>query len=118
MNRAEENQWGMLSHILPLVASFVTGFGWVAALIIYLVYKDKSKFVAYHASQSLYFHIAMFIAWIIVIVLCFVIIGLFLLPVLAIAGIVLPIIAGLAANKGEMYEYPVVGKMARDAVGT
>lgn len=117
MNRAEENQWGMLSHILPLVATYVTGFGWVVALIIYFAYKDKSRFVAFHALQSLYFHIAMFVAWIIVIILCFVIIGLFLIPVLAIVGILLPILAGIAANKGELYEYPLVGKMARQSVG-
>lgn len=113
----DERQWGMLAHILTLVVAYLTGFGWLCALVIYLTYKDKSRFVAFHALQSLYFQIAVFVAWIITIVLCFVLVGLLLIPVVAIASIVWPIIAGLAANKGELYEYPVFGKMARQSVG-
>lgn len=117
MNQSEERQWGMLAHILTLVVVFVTGFGWLCALIIYLSYKDKSKFVAFHALQSLYFQIAVFVAWVITVILCFVLVGFLLIPVVAIVSIVYPILAGLAANRGELYEYPILGKMARSSVG-
>ncbi len=30
-------------------------FGWHCALVIYFVYKDRSRYVAYHALQSLFF---------------------------------------------------------------
>ncbi|HEY5269895.1 MAG TPA: DUF4870 domain-containing protein, partial [Anaerolineales bacterium] len=54
---SDERTWGMLSH-LSVLLNLVTGFGGpIAALIIYLVYKDRSRFVAYHALQSLVFQL-------------------------------------------------------------
>lgn len=107
----------MLAHILTLVASVVTGLGWLAALIIYLIYKDKSKFVAFHALQQLYFQIALFVATIIVVILIFLIVGFILLPFLILVALIVPILAGVNANKGDWYEIPVVGRLARQSVG-
>ncbi len=117
MNQSEERQWGMLAHILTLAVAYLTSFGWLCALIIYMSYKDKSKFVAFHALQSLYFQIAVFVAWVITVILCFVLVGFFLIPVVVLGSIIFPILAGLAANRGELYEYPLLGKMARNSVG-
>jgi len=50
---AEERNWGALAHAIPLGLNLITGLGWVASLIIYFAYKDKSRFVAHHAAQSL-----------------------------------------------------------------
>jgi len=53
----DERTWGMLSH-LSVLLNLVTGFaGPIAALIIYLIYKDRSRFVAYHALQSMVFQL-------------------------------------------------------------
>ena len=40
-----------------------------------------------------------------------------LAPVLWIVGIVFAILAGMAANRGEWYEIPVIGKFARQQTG-
>ena len=112
MYTPEEKQWGMLANILPLVISFFSGLGWVVSLIIYLIYKDKSRFVAFHALQSLYFLLAVVGGLTICILIGFVIIA-----AAVILNVVMPILAGIAANNGELYEMPVVGKMARTAVG-
>lgn len=51
----EETTWAVISH-LSVLLNLVTGFlGGVAAIVIYFVYKDRSRFVAYHAMQSFIF---------------------------------------------------------------
>ncbi len=89
----------MLSHLLAIF------FGWLAPLIIWLV-KKESPFVADQAKESLNFQITVFIAYLVCFALSFVLIGCFLMPVVAVADIVLCIMATLAANKGERYRYP------------
>ncbi len=52
---SDEKTMAILSHILTLVCGFI------APLIIYLIKKDESKFVAEHARESLNFQITLFI---------------------------------------------------------
>lgn len=113
----EERTWGMMAHIGPILVSLVSSMGWVVALILYLVYKDKSKFVAFHALQSLYFHLFLFVVAMIGVVTICIGIGVVILALLGVTGLIFAIIAGINANNGELYEYPVVGQMARRAVG-
>ena len=117
MYTPEEKQWGMLANILPLVISFFSGLGWVVSLIIYLIYKDKSRFVAFHALQSLYFQGFIFLLAVVGGLTICILIGFVIIAAAVILNVVMPILAGIAANNGELYEMPVVGKMARTAVG-
>jgi uncharacterized Tic20 family protein len=56
----EERNWAMLSHLLALVGYFAIPFGnIIAPLIIYLVKKDESAFVADQARESLNFQISL-----------------------------------------------------------
>lgn len=120
MTQQQERQWGMLAHIIPLIAYLFTSFGWLAALVMYLVYKDKSKFVQFHALQQLYFMIFLFILTIIGVILFFTVIGIpfaILIWILSyLAAIVGPVYAAIKANGGEWWEYPIVGKYARATV--
>ena len=51
----EETTWAVISH-LSVLLNLVTGFlGGIVALVIYFVYKDRSRYVAYHALQSFIF---------------------------------------------------------------
>jgi uncharacterized protein len=60
LSPSEERNWAMLAHLSVLI-NLVTGLlGALAALIIYLVYRERSKYVAYHAMQSF---IAQLICW-------------------------------------------------------
>ena len=92
--------WAMLSHLGAIL------FGLLAPLIIWLVKKDDSPFVEDQAKEALNFQITVFIALVICGVLSCVVIGFFLLPVVAIGNLVLCIMAGIKANSGEMYRYP------------
>jgi hypothetical protein len=58
---ADDKLWAMLANLSAL-AGYVVGFGqYIAPLVIYLVYKDKSKFVAFHALQTLYFQLGLLV---------------------------------------------------------
>jgi uncharacterized Tic20 family protein len=52
---SDEGTLAILSHILTIVSSFI------APLVIYLLKKDDSPYVAEHAKESLNFQITMFI---------------------------------------------------------
>jgi len=94
---SDERTLAMLSHILTIIAPFL------APLIIYLVKKDESKFVAYHAKESLNFQITL-------VIICFILIitvvGILLLWAVGIIGLVLVIVAGIRANDNRLYRYP------------
>jgi uncharacterized Tic20 family protein len=116
---AEDRQWGMVAHLsalLGLLAGFMTFLG---PLIVWLVKKDESKFVDYHGKESLNFQLNILIYTLILVaatvVTCgfgvFVTVPLF--GALAVYAIVMPIIAGLKANEGKLYEYPLTFRMIK-----
>ena len=101
----DARMWSMLTHIGGIF------FGFIPGLIVYLVYKDRDPFIRRHAVQALNFQIIITIAYVISWVLTIVLIG-FLTGFAAwVACIVFSIMAGLAANKGEEYTYPLIPKM-------
>jgi uncharacterized Tic20 family protein len=54
MVQTEERTWSMLAHLSAILNLFVPTLGGViGAGVIYLVFKDKSKQIAFHALQSL-----------------------------------------------------------------
>lgn len=125
---AEEKQWAMLAHLSVLINLFTGFLGVAAPLVIYLIYKDRSRYVAYHSLQSLIFQA---ICWfggsalaIVSSLLSGVIpfIGLLCLPLACIFGI-LPIVAlvygtygGIQINNGQDFKYWLVGDWVRSTL--
>ncbi len=118
MSARDEQTWSMLSHLSVLV-NLITGVGGpVAALVIWLVYKDRSQRVAFHALQSLWYQVAwaviLFVGWSITIFLSLFFIGLLLVPVMLVASLV-PFVhqcyAAYKVNQGVDYRYPIVANM-------
>ena len=93
----DDKTMATLSHVLTLVAGFI------APLIIYLIKKDQSAFVAHHARESLNFQITIFI---IVVALFITIVGILLVWVVAIISLVFVIMATIKASEGKLYKYP------------
>ncbi len=118
MSAQDERTWSMLAH-LSVLLSLITGIGGpIAALVIWLVYKDKSQRVAFHALQSLWYQVA----WIAIIfgyvivstILTVVIVGIFmffLLPLIGLIPIVHQCYAAYKVNQGVDYRYPVIADM-------
>ena len=104
----EERNWGMLAHLLALAGYIIVPLGNVVApLIVYLVKKDESPFVADQSRESLNFQISMSIYMLISSVLIIVLIGILLLPAAWVVGVILTIIASVKAANGEAYRYPL-----------
>ena len=91
----------MLIH----VSAIFTGF--VGPLIIWLIKKDESAFIDRHGKTALNFSITLMIAYFVSAILILVLIGILMIFALMVVGIVFPIIAAIAANKGEEYTYPL-----------
>ena len=72
-------------------------------MIIYLLKKDESPYIAEHAKESMNFQITMAIAGLI---LLLTIIGIFLLWILGIIVLILVIVATIKASEGKLYRYP------------
>jgi uncharacterized protein len=100
---ADDKTWAMLAHISPLV-----GLGFIGPLVVWLIYKDKSPFVADQAKEALNFSLAVLVA---VLVLCATCIGIIVAPVVSIGAIVYGIIAAMEASKGVWYRYPYTIRM-------
>jgi uncharacterized Tic20 family protein len=119
---ADEKLWGMLAHLLTLLGYVVVVGEYIAPLVIYLVYKDRSRFVAFHALQALFFQLlalAVTIALMLFSVVtlgCGILLAAPLMIALAIAVLVYTIIAAIQANNGVWYELPIVGRWARNTL--
>jgi uncharacterized protein len=111
LSQSDERLWATLIHIGGIFISFI------APLIGYLVLKDRSSFVKEHSRTALNFQITMAIAQVANLVLG-VILGVvtfglwffaqWLISIAIWAVVVIfSILAAVAANKGEMYRYPL-----------
>jgi uncharacterized Tic20 family protein len=114
----EERTFSVLSH-LSMFLNLITGFlGPVAALIIWLVFKDRSQKVAFHALQSMWYQVGwlviLAVGWTVTGLLTVVLIGFLLIPVMAVVSVVPFAHAAYAAyrvSKDEEYRYPVAADL-------
>ncbi len=99
---ADEKTWGTLSHVIALFG------GIIGALIVWLVKKDESAFVAHHGREALNFQITVLIAMVAMGVLAAVTCGLGipLLMVVPVVNIVFCVIGAVKANEGLRWTYP------------
>jgi len=101
MNPSEEKLWSTLIHVGGIF------FGFIPALIGYLVLKDRGPFVRAHTRTALNFQITMAIGYFLGMILSVAGIGILILLAVAIVVVVFSIIAAIAANNGQAYSYPL-----------
>jgi uncharacterized Tic20 family protein len=100
----DERTLAILCHVLAI-------FFWILPpLIIYLIKKDESAYVAEHAKESLNFQITVSI---VAIVLALTVIGIVLIWVLGIARLVFMIIATIRASDNQLYRYPLTIRLIK-----
>ena len=106
MNPADEKLWATLIHIGGII------FGFVPALIGYLVLKDRGPFIRAHTLTALNFQISLLIYALGILIIGIVTLGLgFLLYVpLGIVAVIFMIMAAIKANEGQYYSYPLTIK--------
>jgi uncharacterized Tic20 family protein len=96
-----DTTFAALAHASALVASF---FGPILFLVLG---DDDDELVRENAKNAINFQITIFIITLIAGVLTFLIIGLFLLSLIAVLDLILVLIATVKANNNEIYSYPL-----------
>ena len=118
MGPKDENTWSVLAH-LSVFLNLVTGFlGPVAALVIWLIYKDRSPKVSFHALQSAVYQVAwiviLAVGWSVAGLLTVILVGFLLFPVMIVLTVV-PFVhmayAAYKVNQGVDYRYPWVADL-------
>jgi uncharacterized protein len=113
---SEDKTWALVAHFGGAIAMFLSGgwLGWVPPLVAMLAKGQQSPTVRAHAVAALNFQLLWSIIAIVgyVLGICgsFIIIGavFFIVPFAAwIVGTVFGIIAGIKANEGQLYRYPM-----------
>jgi uncharacterized protein len=102
----QERLWGMLAHLLSFVAAYIA-LGFVAPLVVLLVFGPRSAYVRAQAVASLNFNLSWLLYAIVAGILLIIGIGLLILIALGIAYVVLIIIASVRANNGQFFRYPL-----------
>lgn len=82
-------------------------FGVFGPLLMWLLKKDDSKFIHRHGVYVLNFQLSLLIYSVGAFVLCFFVIGFFILPLLPVFNLVCSIIGALKAANGKAYKYPL-----------
>ena len=116
MSAQDEKTWSMLAHLSVLAA--LVGLRPFGALIIWLVYKDRSPRVRFHALQALWYQVAWIVIWVVAAIvgsiLTIVTLGFGIILVLPAALILwlAPVAHGCYAaykvNEGEEFRYPYI----------
>ena len=113
MSPQDERTWSVIAHLTVLVA--LVGLMPFGALLVWLLYKDRSRKVRFHALQALWYQIAWIVIFIVYaflsVILSLVIIGFFmffLLPILALIPLIHGCYAAYKVNQGVEYRYPYI----------
>jgi len=100
----DEKLWATLIHIGGIL------FGFLPAVLGYILLKDRGPFIRAHAATALNFQITLLIVYAIGVVTSLILVGFFLLIAAGILCVVFSIIAAVAANQGQYYTYPLTIK--------
>ena len=131
LSPSDERTWAMLAH-LSVLANLVTGvLGPFIALIIYLVYRDRSHYVAYQSMQAFIFQLITWVGsgiliggiWLVTGLLSVIVIGVFLIPfaligtvclgILPLVGLIYGVVGAIETSQGKDFKYWLVGDWAR-----
>ncbi len=107
MSPSDEKLWATLVHVGGIF------FNILPALIGYLVLKDRGPLIRQHTTTALNFQLTMLLASVVGGILVLVVVGFLILLAVSVVIIIFSIIAAMAANRGEYYEYPLAIKFIK-----
>jgi uncharacterized protein len=114
----DEKTWSILAHVSIFLNLFTGLLGPVGAFVIWLMYKDRSPRISFHALQALWYQVAwlviLAVGWTVTGLLTVIIIGFLLIPVMIVLTLVPFVQMSYAAYKvsqGVDYRYLWVAEM-------
>lgn len=119
LNPADERTWAMLAHLSVLLNLVTAYVGVLVPLGIYLVLKDRSRYVAYHALQSFFMQLILWVGgtalvaatWVVIGISSAFLIGLICIPIgliitaLPLVAIVYGVWGGIETGAGREFKY-------------
>jgi len=119
---AEQRTWGMIAHLAALAGiPFPSVGNVIGPLVVYLVKKDESRFVAFHAKQAMVFQIAVSVAfWALAGVgvplmkICVWVIPVGLSGAIYVGAMAYSAVGALQVSSGKDFEYYYVGEKVRN----
>ena len=109
----DQRQMGMFLHLAQLANVILFPVGIIVPIVIWQTQKDKIPGLDAHGKMVANWMISMTIYMVISIILIFFIIGIFMICAVLLMGIIFPIIGGIKANNGELWEYPLTIKFLK-----
>ena len=112
----QERTWAMAAHLATLLGSAVPFGNVLAPLVIWLVQRDRSRFVRKHALESLLFQVGLGVAAVVLVMWMMMSMARggagILLPILGVlaltvADLLYMVLAAIRANEGKVWEYPI-----------
>ena len=103
----DERQIGMFLHLSQLANVIFFPIGIVAPILLWQTQKEKMPALDAHGKMVVNWMISSTIYAVVSLVLCLVLVGFLMLIALAVVGILFPIIGGIKANNGELWQYPL-----------
>jgi len=130
LSPSDERTWAMLAH-LSVLANLVTGLlGPVIALVIYLAFKERSRYVAYQSMQAFIFQLIWWIgggalaalAWTISGLLAAILIGCCLMPfaliitLIPLGALIYGAVGAIQTSQGQDFKYWLIGDWVRSTL--
>ena len=109
----DERQMGMFLHLSQLANVIFFPIGIIAPILLWQTQKEKMPALDAHGKMVVNWMISSTIYAVVSIVLCLVLVGFLMLLALALMGIIFPIIGGVRANNGELWQYPLAIKFLK-----
>ena len=103
----QERPWILVAHLGTLLGYTIALGSFLVPLFVWLTKKEESPLIAEHAKASLNFQISMLIYMIIAGLFAILLIGLPFLFIIPIVNLICVVLATIAADKGELYNYPL-----------
>jgi len=113
VNKGENDarRWAMLCHLSALSAYIGVPFGnYLGPLLFWLLKKGEHPFIDDQGKESLNFQLSFLIY---TVVAAITIIGIILIPALAIISLVFAIVASVKAGEGVAYRYPMTIRLIK-----
>lgn len=106
-NEKAARNWAMALHLSQFASKIIPLAGIVAPIVIWQMKKDEFPVLDAHGKNVLNWMISELIYTFVCFLLMFVVIGIFLLPIVLIVGAVFAIIGAIKASNGEVWKYPL-----------
>ncbi|PFG43643.1 hypothetical protein ATJ88_2349 [Isoptericola jiangsuensis] len=104
---SDERTWAIFAHLGGVFLSFLV------PLIIWLVYRERSRYLDDQGKEALNFQITLAIAYVVGIVTSVIGIGVLILIAAWVCSIVFAILAAVACSRQEWYRYPLTFRFIR-----